>query len=213
MPTTASPLDQCRKPTGWLGRLTLRRMNWSHAKLTTWGLKHIQVAEDATILDVGCGGGKTVKRLAAMARRGKVYGVDYADASVTMSRRTNARWITMGRVELQRASVSRLPFADDSFSLVTAVETHFFWPDLAADVREVRRVLKPGGTFIVIAEVFRGAHTAASKLLEKYASVAGMTLLTVDEHRDLLLTGGYSDVAVDADGNKGWICAIGRKSA
>lgn len=56
-----------------------------------------------------------------------------------------------GRVEIQKASVSQLPFSDNKFDLVTAVETQYYWPDLDKDMEEILRVLKPGGTLIVIA--------------------------------------------------------------
>jgi len=47
------------------------------------------------------------------------------------------------------------------------LETHFWWPDLPGDMREVFRVLKPGGTLILIAEIYKGANTIAAKLAEK----------------------------------------------
>jgi ubiquinone/menaquinone biosynthesis C-methylase UbiE len=107
--------------------------------------------------------------------------------------------------------VSLLPYADDKFDLVTAVETHFFWPDLSRDVREVWRVIKPGGSFAIIAEAYKGAKTAMSRMVEKYASKAGMKLLTRDEHQSLLERAGFESVRVFTDSSKGWICAIGRK--
>jgi ubiquinone/menaquinone biosynthesis C-methylase UbiE len=203
--------DQCRKPTGRMGRFTLWRMNWSHSRLTDWGLAKISIEPHGTILDVGCGGGRTVSKLAAIATQGQVCGIDYSDESVAVSQKTNARWIDVGRVEIRQGSVSQLPFPDDVFDLVTAVETHYFWPDLAADTREVFRVLKPGGALILIAEAYKGAKTAAAKLAEKYFPVAGMTLLSVDEHRELFTTAGCSDVRVVEEPGKGWICSIGRK--
>jgi len=57
----------------------------------------------------------------------------------------NQRYINTGRVEILRASVESLPFSDDMFDLVTAVETYYFWPDLVENLKEIRRVLKPGG--------------------------------------------------------------------
>jgi ubiquinone/menaquinone biosynthesis C-methylase UbiE len=186
-------------------------MNWSHSRLTDWGLAKISIEPSSTILDVGCGGGRTVSKLAAIATQGKVCGIDYSDDSVAVSRKTNARWIDLGRVEIRQGSVSQLPFSNDVFDLVTAVETHYFWPDLAADTREVFRVLKPGGTLIMIAEAYKGAKTAAAKLAEKYLPLSGMTLLSVDEHRELFTTAGYEDVRVIEEAGKGWICSIGRK--
>jgi SAM-dependent methyltransferase len=207
----SAPVSQCQKPTGWLGRFTLWRMNASHSKLTDWGLAHISVEKNYTILDVGCGGGRTVNKLAAIATEGKVYGVDYSEESVAATNRTNAGWIEAGRVETRQASVSQLPFPDNNFDLISAVETHYFWPELPADMDEVFRVLKAGGTFILVAEVYKGASTTAAKLLEKYPELTGMTLLTPDEHRDLFTNAGYSDVQVIEEHNKGWICALGGK--
>ena len=79
--------------------------------------------------------------------------------------------------------MSQLPFPDSMFDLVTAVDAHFWWPNLPGDMREVFRVLKPGGTLIFIAEIYKGANTMAAKLAGEYASRTGMTLLSVDEHR------------------------------
>jgi ubiquinone/menaquinone biosynthesis C-methylase UbiE len=206
-----APVNQCSKPTGWFGRFTLWRMNASHSKLTDWGLAHVSIENHYTILDVGCGGGRTISKLAAIATQGKVYGVDYSEESVAAAKRTNAQWIDLGRVEVRHGSVSKLPFPDGMFDLITAVETHFWWPDLPGDMREVFRVLKPGGTLILIAEVYKGASTRVSQLAEKYASRTGMTLLSVDEHRELFTNAGYSDVQAIEESGKGWICSIGRK--
>ena len=123
MANKSTHISQCQKPTGWLGRFNLWRMNASHSKVTDWGLTHVSIEKHHTILDVGCGGGRTVSKLAAMATQGKVYGVDYSEESVAATRRTNARWIEIGRVEVLHGSVSELPFSDGMFDLVTAVET------------------------------------------------------------------------------------------
>src|SRR5258708_22533366 len=107
--TRSAPVSQCQKPTGWFGRFTLWRMNSSHSKLTDWGLTHISVEKHYTILDVGCGGGRTIGKLAAAATQGKVYRVDYSEESVGASKRTNARSIDIRRVEVRHRSASRLP--------------------------------------------------------------------------------------------------------
>lgn len=211
MPTNSPPVSQCQKPAGWLGRFTLWRMNLSHSKLTDWGLAHITLGKHYTILDVGCGGGRTISKLAAIATQGKVYGVDFSEESVAATRRTNARCIETGRVEVRHASVSQLPFPDAMFDLVTAVETHFWWPSLPTDMREIFRVLKPGGKLILIAEIYKGANTTVSKLAEKFAKQSGMTLLSANEHRELFANAGYSDIQVIEESKKTWICAIGRK--
>jgi ubiquinone/menaquinone biosynthesis C-methylase UbiE len=186
-------------------------MNSRHSKVTDWGLSHITVKPQDTILDVGCGGGKTVSKLAAIAAQGRVFGLDYSDVSVGVARKVNAPSIETGRVEINEGSVSELPFAADTFDLVTAVETHFWWPDLPAGMREILRVLKPGGVLAIIAEIYKGAETKTAQLAEKYISRSGMKFLSVDEHRDLFAHAGYCDVQVVTEPVKGWICGIGKK--
>jgi ubiquinone/menaquinone biosynthesis C-methylase UbiE len=186
-------------------------MNKRHSGVTDWGLKNVVVRENDTVLDVGCGGGRTVEKLAAMARRGKVYGVDHASESVGVACKLNLESIKAGRVEVREGSVEALPYADDMFDVVTAVETHFWWPDPARDMREVQRVVKPGGAVVVIAEVYKGAENRTSRLMEKYAPKTGLKMFSVDEHRALLEGAGFRDVEITTDSAKGWICCVGRK--
>lgn len=207
-----SRVNQCQNPTGWLGRLVLRNMNSRHSKVTDWGLSHASMGKQEIILDAGCGGGRTVSKLAAIATEGKVYGIDHSAESVAMAIRKNKQWIDIGRVEVQEASISRLPFPDATFDVITAVETHFWWPALPTDMREVLRVLKPGGRLIMIAEVYKGAKAFTSKAAEKYSEKTGMALLSVEEHRELFLDAGYSDVQVITESSKGWICCIGSRA-
>lgn len=204
-------ITQCQMPRGWIGRLVLRNMNSRHSGVTDWGLSHISVNERDIILDAGCGGGRTVSKLAALAKQGQVYGLDFSAASVAVARKINRRSIDIGRVEICEGSVSQLPFPSDTFDLITAVETHFWWPDLPGDMREVFRVLKPGSRFVIIAEVYRGADTRTAKLVEKYLPLTGMKLLSVDEHRELFANAGYSEIQITVEPSKGWICGIGTK--
>ena len=202
-------LNQVRKPTKWVGRFFAWLMNISHSGLTNWGLQHVVIKKDFTILDVGCGGGRTIEKLAALAPEGKIYGVDYADGSVAASRGKNARLIEMGRVEIKQASVSKLPFPDGTFDLVTAVETQYYWPNLTGDMQEILRVLAPGGTLVVIAESYKdGRFEAIQRPVMKFLK---STNLSVDEQRELFATAGYKDVQVFEARNKGWLCATGRR--
>ena len=206
-------IAQYRKPSGLFGRFILWDMNRHHSKLTDWGLSHVSIKKTDTILDIGCGGGRTIHKLAAMASAGKVYGVDYSDDSVAAARRANAHRIDIGRVEIQQASVSQLPFLNETFDLVTAIETHLFWPDLPNDFRETFRVLKPGGTLLIVAEIYKGGkhlEGVRKKIFDKHLA-ARMNLLTPDEHRELFTKAGFPDVEIFEELDKGWICGIGKK--
>jgi len=202
-------LGQCRKPSGWLGRLVLWFMNSGHSKLTDWGLAHVTVGSRDVVLDVGCGGGRTVAKLAVLAAQGRVCGLDHSAAAVAAARRVNGRGMAEGRVEIREASVSDLPYADATFDLVTAVETHFWWPDVDRGMQEVRRVLKPGGRALMVAEFYNGGRHA--RHAERLSALTGMAALTLDEHREMMTRAGFVDVEVAEEARRGWLCAVGRR--
>jgi SAM-dependent methyltransferase len=204
-------IRQVRKPSPWIGAIFLRSMNASHSPLTDWGLSHIRIESDWTILDVGCGGGRTIAKLAAIATGGKVCGVDYSGESVRVASALNAVMIRGGKVEIRQASVSKLPFPDATFDLVTAVETHYYWPDLPHDVGEVRRVLKPGGRFLLIAESYKGGKGDA--VLGPAMSLLGGKRLSAEDHRRLLENAGFTGTQVLEERSEGWIAALGHSPA
>jgi SAM-dependent methyltransferase len=184
-------------------------MNRRHSGLTDWGLQHVPIRGHDAILDVGCGGGRTVAKLAAAASSGKVYGIDHAEESVHAARRTNRPLIGLGRVDIQQASVSELSFANDTFDLVTAVETHFWWQDLPAGMREVYRVLNAGGRVLLIAEFYNGGRHA--KYADRLAHLSGMASLTLAEHDEILGKAGFTEIQLIEEHGKGWMCAVGVK--
>lgn len=202
---------QFARPQGWLGRWILRRMNRSHSTLTDWGLAHVEIPQRGCILDVGCGGGRTIGKLAERSQNARVYGLDHSPESVAMAGKLNHALVESGRVEIAEGSVSRMPFPSGMFDLVTAVETHFFWPNLDGDVREVWRVVKQGGIFAVIAEAYKGSDAPMTRLMEKQAPKTGLKLLTAEQHIDMLWEAGFEDVRVFTVPEKGWVCALGRK--
>jgi SAM-dependent methyltransferase len=204
-------LYQVRKPSRWIGGRFLRAMNIAHSPLTDWGLGHLTIARNFTILDAGCGGGRTVAKLARTAPEGKVHGIDYSSESVAVSRRENAGAIAAGRVGIEKASVSRLPFPDDHFDLVTAVETQYYWPRPPDDMKEICRVLKPGGRAAVILETYKGGRFGALKGVVMKALRSRH--LTLDQHRALFSGAGFSDVEIFTEPRRGWFCGVGTKPA
>jgi ubiquinone/menaquinone biosynthesis C-methylase UbiE len=78
-------MNQVRRPSRCIERGYLWLMNLSHSAVTDWGLRHVTIEKRFTVLDVGCGGGRTIERLAAIASDGFIYGIDYTSGSVATS--------------------------------------------------------------------------------------------------------------------------------
>jgi len=201
-------LKQCRKPTGLLGRFVGMGMNRGHSRLRCWGLSHISIEPGESILDVGCGGGRGVTELARISSSGKIYGIDYSDEMVQLARRINKKLIEKGHVEIMHGSVSSLPFTDDMFDLVTAFEAYYFWPNLIDDLKEIKRVLKPGGTLLIANEAYK--HERFEKRNSKLAKWGDMMLHTPEEYRGFLTEAGYTAIEIDDIPERNRITAIAK---
>jgi len=202
-------LLQARKPDKWFGRMFAKAMNKGHQRMSDWALGHVRIENRFQILDVGCGGGRTIEKLASIAAGGVVYGIDYAEGSIIVSRNHNADLIKVGRVVIEKASVSQLPFPTDTFDLVTAIETQYYWPDLERDMREILRVLRPAGKLVIIAEMYKGGKYDWLKWPVMW--LLRSSHLSVSDHRELFASAGYVGVQVFEESDQGWICAMATK--
>ena len=180
--------SQCARPEGILGRVMLSFMNYTHAPLTKWGLKLVNVQDGWTILDVGCGGGFTIRRLLKQSKDAKVYGIDISEESVAKAQKVNANVLDK-QVFITQGSAANLPYEDGKFDLVTAVETVYFWPNLPDCLVEVHRVLRQGGKFAILVEVVDSDS--------KWTSVVeGMTAYSPEDVKKLLDDAGFTQTAI-----------------
>lgn len=207
---TSEKLAQCRKPTGDRGFEVAEGMNVHHEPLWRWGLSQLQAEACGSLLDVGCGGGRVLQLLAERFPAARLSAIDYSAEMVAMSRRVNSGLIDSGRLQILQASVSRLPFDDESFDLATAFETSYFWPDLEADLREVRRVLKRGGTLIVVNETYRDPSVA--EVVDFMEKEGNMTVLSPAEQEAILIRAGFENVEIATLPEQNWIAAVARVS-
>ena len=209
MSEIAKRLNQCRKPTGELGKFVVEDMNQSHYELTGWGLEKLSIKEEGIILDIGCGGGRTVNRLANLSKNGKVYGIDYSLDCVSWASEFNKELIDEGRVCISNASVEKLPFDDEKFDIITAVETIYFWPDFLKNIKEVLRVLKPKGKFLVINEVYLSEKFKERN--DEFLATGKMKIYSPEELKDLLVEAGYNNISVDVIEERNWLRVVAEK--
>ena len=197
-----------RKPEGFWGRMMVAGMNGgSHAAMASWGLDLANIPADGEILDIGCGGGANLARLMARSLSAKVTGVDHSPVSVEKSSKVNADEVEKGRCKVLEANVSSLPFKDDTFAMATAFETVYFWPDIEKSFAEVRRVLVPGGMFLVVNEDdgLSGNNEKWEKMIE------GMHTYTPDELNTHLTAAGFKNITIHRNESKHWLCVTAVK--
>ena len=140
---------QAACPSGPLGRLLGRVMAWETAAANRAALELLELQPEDRFLEVGFGHGATIARAAAAVRVGFVAGVDPSAEMCRMAARRNEAAVAAGRVELRTASVDALPYANAAFDKALSVHSLYFWADLMAAVRELRRVVKPAGRLVL----------------------------------------------------------------
>jgi SAM-dependent methyltransferase len=127
-----------------------------------------------------------------------------------LTRDTNAQAIAQGRAGVVRAAVSRLRYQDATFGLVTAFETHYYWPTPENDLREVVRTLTPGGRVLVVAEIY--AHGPFADVNRAIMAMLGGRAWTEEQHRNWFAAAGLEEIEVRTEPNRGWIAVTGRRS-
>ena len=204
-------MNQYRYPTGPLGRYVAKQMNQGHEPLTLWGLTKVKIASNNIILDVGCGGGKTVSRLAQLAPHGKVFGVDHSFDMVEYSKKMNKKLIAQNRVQIVEGSVEKMSFPDNYFDLVTAFETYYFWLNFRDALKEIKRVLKPGGKLHLVNEMVKdGVYEVKNA---KLIAETHVRLIPLQEIRNVMRSIGFVDVQVFTKTESPWNAVLAQKQS
>ncbi len=198
---------QTRKPEGFLGKLMVNGMNGGHAKLADWGMTQLCPIQAASIIELGCGGGRNAFELLKRYPQAKLTAMDYSYVSVTKAKDINKEAVGSGRCRVVQASVASLPFGDEVFDLATAFETVYFWPDLEQCFGEVCRVLRSGGSFLICNE--SDGTDAAARKYEKL--IEGMTCYTAEQLSAALHAAGFSAVKLVHHPAKPWIAVLAKK--
>jgi ubiquinone/menaquinone biosynthesis C-methylase UbiE len=166
------------RPQGLLGRLGGIIMARTNADCGSWVSDLLEVGPNDRVLEVGFGPGVVIQRLSKLAAAGHVAGIDQSREMVEQARARNATAVQSGRVDLRHGSVESLPFDDNSFDKALAINSMQIWPDAVAGLREVRRVMKPGGGIALGFTLYSGQP---NKGLTETLSAAGFTKAHVVE--------------------------------
>lgn len=186
---TAKKITQCRKPHGEEGIQTIKNMNENHKDISKFAFECVNVGKNDRILDIGCGGGVNIEKFLKLTEN-NVDGLDYSEISVAESIKRNKKAVDEKRCEVIQADVSNMPIEDETYDLVCAFETIYFWPDIKNTFKEVSRIIKENGQFM-IAQGTDGNHPDDEKWL---STVEGMHVYTANHLENYLKNAGFNSV-------------------
>ena len=183
-------MSQFEKPTGFFGRLLARGMAWGHRSFYENTAKVLNLKADDKYLEIGFGSGFFIKKYASHVSR--IAGLDYSKDMVKLARSINEDLIKSGKAEFLQGTVFNLPWKDNQFSVVVSIETFFFLSEPEIPLKEIFRVLVPGGRLALEMAYNKDDGRDHSKQIEKY----DMKLYSGEEMIRLLKEAGFSHVNV-----------------
>ena len=137
---------------------------------------------------------------------GKVIGIDYSEVSVIKSSKINKAEIENKHCEILQGNVTKLPFRKETFDIITAFETIYFWPDINEAFKQVYRVLKVSGTFMICNE-----SNGENSKEEKWTKIIqGMKIYNSEQVKKSLEGAGFTDIKIHKN-KKGWLCVVCKK--
>ena len=149
-PTPQQLAAQLRKPHGFMARKVGQQMNAVNRSLYEGAWKALELNDGMCVLEIGFGNGLFFGELLKLGKGLTLHGLDFSQEMVQQATANNPALISSGTLSLVHGASDRMPFADAQFDRVFCINVIYFWDDPAAHLREVRRVLKPGGTFTAV---------------------------------------------------------------
>ncbi|WP_185970203.1 MULTISPECIES: class I SAM-dependent methyltransferase [unclassified Mesorhizobium] len=110
----------------------------------------LAIESGESVLDIGCGHGRSLGALASLAQGGRVVGLDPSMLMAEIAVKRNRELVRSRRVEVVIGGVDALPFADATFDKALCVHVIYFWDELQRAFSEIARVLRPGGRLVLV---------------------------------------------------------------
>ena len=143
-------IKQSKNPSGLVGRLITNIWSSYFKKFSLWAIKQTTISDNSRILEIGYGGGSTIKNLLSLDKNLDIYGIDISKESYQTAKRMLLKSIENDSVQLMVGNVENLPY--HYFDLVFAIQTHIFWKELKQSFQEIYRVMSNHSTLIIASE-------------------------------------------------------------
>ena len=138
---------QLRRPSGIMGDKVGNMMNKANEFLYDFTLDVMQPSPNQSILEIGFGNGKFFNKIFSTAEMLKVTGLDYSETMYNRAKENNTASVENGNLSLYFGSSAAMPFPDKHFDKIFCINVIYFWDEPPQHLKEIYRVLKPGGKF------------------------------------------------------------------
>ncbi len=176
-------------------------MEKGHRPVGEQAVELMAIPSGARVLDVGCGSGWATRLMAEKAMSGRVVGIDIADEMISIASATTttpaglphwgSRSASSANVEFRVASAERLPFPDADFTHAFSMESLYYYADVLVALKEIRRVLAPGGLFVTVLDLYKENQPSGQWVEQLKVPVH---YLSVWEYRSLFEGAGFVNV-------------------
>jgi ubiquinone/menaquinone biosynthesis C-methylase UbiE len=176
-----------RHPCGMVGRFIGRAMAVVNREPNRIAIDALRIFPGDTVLELGFGPGRAIRTLTSLVPDGRVLGIDHSEAMLNQAVQYNRGAIRNGRAELKQGRFNALPWGADTIDKILAVNVVYFLRADAAEIREARRVLRPGGLMAIYA-------TDKSAMAQwKIVSPETQRIFNQNELVSFILTGGFAN--------------------
>lgn len=186
-------LRQFGRPHGPLAGFFGALMNRGNRLINQVALDALDLSAGQRVLDVGFGGGVAIEMLLERKDAGFVGALDASADAVRGAHRRFATWLELGRVTIKLGVAESIPWAAGEFDRALSVNSLYYWSAPAEGVRELSRVLRPGG---MVALGLR-AKAAIDKLGVEHLARLGYCSPSEREVEELLSAAGFVDISLD----------------
>jgi len=184
-------MPQSEKPTGFFGKVLARGMALGHRGFYKNTAEVLNLQPDDKYLEIGFGSGFFIKKYASHVS--SITGLDYSKDMVKLASSVNKDLVKSGKAEFLQGNVANLPWGNNEFSVVVGIETFFFWSDPQISLKEIFRVLVPGGRLVLEMAYNKDDGRDHTKQIQKY----NLKLYSAEEMRKLLIESGFSEVHIE----------------
>lgn len=159
--STLPPSEQARQlanPEGPVGIAVAEWLNKGNREANAQVLAMLQVQQGSHVLEIGYGNGRTAPEVINLGKDVQYAGIDISHSMLDEARRYNAAFVSDGRASFHLAAAESMPLPTESFDRVFSIGVIHFWADPTVALREVHRVMRPGGRTVMQAQDHRSTR-------------------------------------------------------